>query len=154
MDIFATAATALYVGHHIGDYWVQTNHQAQHKGGAGAEGRVQCIAHVVTYTLTQLAVLIITFAVLGIRPHWSVNAALLVSAVTHYLADRRDHGLMFALIRGLEPFTGKATFAKLGAPRPGREDNPSLATGAWALDQSWHIVFGVWIPALIIAAMA
>ena len=27
---------------------------------------------------------------------------------------------------------------RLGAPRPGHDDNPSLGTGAYALDAAWH----------------
>lgn len=32
-------------------------------------------------------------------------------------------------------------------------DNPQLATGAWALDQSWHIFWGVFIAALIMVGV-
>jgi hypothetical protein len=35
----------------------------------------------------------------------------------------------------------KAEFYRLGAPREGREDNPSLGTGAYALDQSFHYLW-------------
>jgi hypothetical protein len=87
-----------------------------------------------------------------------------VSGGTHYMADRREHGLMFRVARKL----GKGSFMQLGVPRsyeifarsteeneargPMPLDNPQLATGAWALDQSWHLFFGVLIPALIIAS--
>jgi Protein of unknown function (DUF3307) len=147
--IFAAYGLALYVGHHVGDYWVQTDHQAQHKGDAGHEGRWACAKHCLTYGLTQF----ILAATIGLTlapgfPAWRVLAGVLVSVVTHYAADRREHGLMFRLAR-LIP--GKADFLKLGVPRTGRDDNPSLGTGAWALDQSWHLFFGVFIPALLIA---
>ena len=46
--------------------------------------------------------------------------------------------------------TGKADFYRLGAPRDGRDDNPSLGTGAYALDQSWHYLW-LFVAALIIA---
>jgi len=36
-------------------------------------------------------------------------------------------------------------------PRPHRDDNPTLGTGAYALDQSFHI-FWLIIAALLIAA--
>jgi hypothetical protein len=42
-------------------------------------------------------------------------------------------------------------FWTLGAPRPDRDDNPSLGTGAYALDQSFHYFF-LFYTALIIAA--
>lgn len=77
-----------------------------------------------------------------------------ISAVTHYWADRRT--TLAALARRL----GKAEFYSLGAPRPtavvavnsrGRRardaegrlvmvpvDAPTLGTGSYVLDQSWH----------------
>lgn len=150
---FAAVYGALYASHHVGDYWVQTDHQAAHKGDAGWAGRLACLRHVATYVLTQGLAL----AGLAGVTHWalpmrSTLVALAVSGITHYLADRRTHGLMFRLVAWLEPISGKAGFMRLGVPRPGREDNPSLGTGSWALDQSWHIWLGVFCPALIIAA--
>lgn len=166
LSIFAAGAVALYAAHHVGDYWVQTDHQARHKGDAGWPGRIACYRHCATYLLTQWLFLVVTFAVLGGWAPIQMNAALTVSGVTHYLADRREHGLMFWLARRLP---GKVAFLMLGAPRPYaiyakpdhtdvdaagpiRLDNPSLGTGAWALDQSWHIFFGVFVPALILAS--
>lgn len=160
---FAAYAVALYAAHHVGDYWVQTDHQAKHKGAAGLEGINACFRHVSTYIATQ-AVFICTVAlVLGL--HVSAGGylgGLAVSAVTHYLADRREYGVMFRLARRLP---GKADFLKLGVPRayeiyvrptgepdamgPVKLDNPSLGTGAWALDQSWHIFWGVFVAALV-----
>lgn len=159
MEMFAAAFAALYAAHHVGDYWIQTDHQARHKGEAGAVGRVNCATHVLTYVSTQALTLGVMWLALGYRNEtdrfWvGVFLALTVSGVMHYLADRREHGLMFWLIRKMEPGWGKATFAKLGAPRAGRDDNPGLGTGAWALDQSWHLATSVFVPALIIAAMA
>jgi hypothetical protein len=157
IEVFAASAITLYVGHHVGDYWVQTDHQARHKGDAGHEGRWACLMHVVSYVLTQAVLLLVMATVLGVQggDHWATWTALIVSGVTHYMADRREHGLMFKLARLLP---GKAAFLKLGVPRlevpelapgvPG--DNPSLGTGAWALDQSWHIFWGVFVPALIL----
>jgi hypothetical protein len=192
--LLAASGFALYVGHHVGDYWVQTDHQALHKGDAGWFGRWACAKHVVTYTLTQALCLAAMFTAIGWPSLPMVALALAVSAATHYAADRREHGLMFALVRLLEPLAGKASFMRLGAPRPGVRveqwadcpscggrgvggsaadestggrcwdcrgggklphhvgDNSSLGTGAWALDQAWHIALGVFIPALIIAS--
>lgn len=160
---FAAVAVALYAAHHVGDYWVQTDHQARHKGLAGEEGRTACLNHVIGYLLTQAtfmagAALILDIPGQGAGPYM----ALLVSGATHYMADRREHGLMFKLARRL----GKGTFMELGKPRPGwiwhqngketvapRDDNPQLATGAWALDQSWHIFWGVFVAALLVVAL-
>lgn len=166
----AASGIALYAAHHVGDYWVQTDHQAAHKGDAGWVGRLACLRHVGTYVLTQgLALAMLAGATGWALPLVPTLVALAVSGVTHYLADRRTHGLMFAVARWLEPIAGKAGFMKLGVPRQGRTvtahgvgwrteevplDNPSLGTGAWALDQSWHIWLGVFVPALIIGAWA
>ena len=192
MASFAGLGVALYVAHHVGDYWVQTDEQAKHKGAAGEEGRGNCLVHVVTYVLTQVAFLAALELVLGLDMSWAgMLLAMLVSGVTHYMADRREHGLMFKLARKLP---GKADFLKLGVPRephheevwepcpscegrgtsydestggkcwdcrgggmmPGTlilTDNPSLGTGAWALDQSWHIFWGVFVAALLVVAL-
>lgn len=148
---FAAVFIALYVGHHVGDYWIQTDCQARRKGDAGVKGIVACLSHVYTYVLTQWFAVIAMMFVTGQRPVGDIGwaaliGALLFSGITHYLADRREHGIMFKLARKLP---GKAAFLTLGVPREGRDDNPSLGTGGWALDQSWHIALGCFIPALI-----
>ena len=152
----AVAGLALYVGHHVGDYWVQTDAQAREKGLPGIAGVVACATHCATYVATQWLALMIALWVTGVgveQPDswwWRPFVAVLVSGGTHYLADRREHGLMFWLARRLP---GKAAFLTLGKPRGGHyDDAPQLATGAWALDQSWHLLFGVFVPALIIAS--
>ena len=164
METFAAIAITLYVAHHVGDYWIQTDHQACHKGAGGAEGRIACLKHVATYTLTQLALLALLWCTsvgpFGSPGGWALGLG--ISAATHYTADRREHGLMFKLARRIP---GKAAFLRLGAPRAGVEipaypdqgaprfvgDNPSLGTGAWALDQGWHLFFGVFVAGLVIA---
>lgn len=168
---FAAVALALYAGHHVGDYWVQTDHQARHKGLPGAEGRVACVLHCLSYVATQLACLLLLVMVATPMSLTvpGMYVALAVSGLTHYAADRREYGLMFKLARLLP---GKAAFMRLGVPRPvmtladsdnghGRFDpigimpldNPQLATGAWALDQSWHVFFGVFVPALLAVSL-
>lgn len=187
---FAAVAVALYVAHHVGDYWVQTDHQAKHKGAAGADGRLACLSHVLSYLATQTALLMIVASALDLTlSALGSIAALAVSGITHYMADRREHGLMFKLAHML----GKTGFMKLGVPRapftielwrtcpscegrgaggpasdestngqcwdcrgggqlPGHvaiTDNPVFTTGAWALDQSWHIFWGVFVAALM-----
>lgn len=158
---------ALYAGHHVGDYWVQTDHQAQHKGQEGSAGVIACAMHVGTYTLTQAVFLGVTAWVADFRWNvWAFLAGLTVSAVSHYLADRREYGIMFRIARLLP---GKARFLTLGVPRDlvvdaglgsgwksstVKLDNPSLGTGAWALDQSWHIFWGVFVAALVIAGLS
>jgi hypothetical protein len=160
LPLFAATAIALYAGHHVGDYWVQSHHQSLHKG----KDPLQCLLHVISYLITQTACLFLLVP-LGARfGAWQLAAGLLLSGVTHYTADRRQHGLLFWLARRM-PW--KAGFLELGVPRPyviyakhtGTDlprgpmplDNPSLGTGAWALDQAWHIFFGVFLTALVIA---
>jgi hypothetical protein len=153
MDIFAGIAITLYIGHHIGDYWVQSDHDAAHKGKAGPEGVYACLRHVFSYVITQgVCVLLLSLATGEFIAPWLYAVSLIVSGVFHYAADRREFGIMFRLAR-LIP--GKAKFLTLGVPRGGHyDDNPSLGTGAWALDQSWHIATSVFLPALIVAAFS
>lgn len=98
-----------------------------------------------TYTATATGFLALAVSRTGLEV--SVTRcvlALLVSAVSHYWADRRT------TLARLAALLGSADFYQLGQPRPGRDDNPSLGTGAYALDQSWHIAW-LFIAALIIA---
>jgi hypothetical protein len=166
--LFAAAGLIFYAAHHVGDYWVQTDHQARHKDDAGFAGQQSCIYHVATYVMTQAVFLCAASLVLGMRFSFpGYCAALAVSGVSHYLADRREHGIMFKLARLLP---GKADFLKLGVPRglvieAGESgphtpligvdlDNPGLGTGAWALDQAWHIFWGVFVAALLLAGLS
>lgn len=167
---FAAIAIAMYVGHHVGDYWVQTDHQARHKGDVGMDGALQCVLHVMSYLATQWAMVVAVVLVTGYMPSVrGASIALAVSGITHFEADRREYGLMFKLARAL-PF--KAPFLKLGAPRSAQvhhlhgtalvkgvpddiviTDNPCLGTGAAALDQSWHYFFGVFVASLLMVAL-
>lgn len=189
---FAAVAVALYAAHHVGDYWVQTDEQARRKGDAGTLGALHCAQHVATYLLTQAVCVTAVAWVFGIEVSGlGAVLGLLVSGGTHYLADRRERGLMFKLAR-LVP--GLARFLTLGVPRAALEielwepcpscegrgtshdestggkcwdcrgggqlpghvmvtDNPQLATGAWALDQAWHIFWGVFVTAMLMTAI-
>lgn len=160
---FAAIAVALYAAHHVGDYWVQRDVDARYKGDPDPAGRLHCLHHVLTYVATQAFFLIplvwmVHFSVTG------VLAGLAVSGVTHYIADRRA-----PLKRIASWIPGKSKFITLGAPRDweisggfrGGEweienvpvDNPQLATGLWALDQSWHIFWGVFVAALLMVTL-
>ncbi|MEU9054539.1 DUF3307 domain-containing protein [Streptomyces sp. NPDC048384] len=144
---FAAVFIALYVAHSVGDHWVQTSHQSAHKGRPGWVGRLADARHVATLTLTKLAVLIPAAALLGL--HLSVPgvvAGLAVDAASHWWADRRT------TLAWLARVTGKGEFYRLGAPRAGRDDNPHIGTGAYALDQSFHHLW-LLVAALIIATV-
>lgn len=159
---FAVVLVALLVAHDVADHWIQTNHQAQHKGLPGWPGRLACARHVATYTATTAALVASVWHLfsLPIAPLGFVLGQM-VSAVTHYWVDRRFTLQWLANL--LERSAGKGTFYQFGAPRdvfanneafapvqlyrftPGgargdevKWDNPSLGTGAYALDQSWH----------------
>lgn len=163
--VFAAIFAALYVGHHIGDYWVQTDHQAAHKGDPNREGkgRAACAGHVSSYLATQAVFVGLAVWGLGLEVSgWGLLIAFGISGFTHYWADRR---WTLAWLAGLIP--GKLAFFRLGVPRgtlvvqcqdTEREgtflvklDQPSLGTGGWALDQSFHLAWSVFFPALTVA---
>jgi hypothetical protein len=116
---FAAVLLALLAAHHIGDHWVQTDTQAQGKGERSAAGARHCAAHVASYTAcTALASALAWWALdLPVTPAGFVLAQVL-SAVTHYWADRR-FTLAWLCAR-----LGKAGYYERG--------------GAYQLDQSWH----------------
>jgi hypothetical protein len=142
---FAAVFAALYAAHQVGDHWIQTHHQACGKGATGWPGRLACAGHVATLTLTKAAALLALVLVtdISLSPP-AFLAGLAVDAVSHYWADRRVTLARFA------EAVGKGGFFRMGAPRPDTDDQPHLGTGAYALDQSWHIGW-LFITALIIA---
>ncbi|MEV6234925.1 DUF3307 domain-containing protein [Saccharopolyspora shandongensis] len=144
---FASVLPALLVAHNVADHWVQTSHQAANKGRPDWSGRWACAKHVATYTLVTALAVGLVWTVLGlpISPAGFVLGQA-VSAVTHYWADRR-----FTLSR-LAELLGNGEFYSLGAPRTGKDDNPSLGTGAYALDQSWHWLW-LFVAALVTATV-
>jgi hypothetical protein len=146
-DVLAVSFAALYAAHQFGDHWGQTPTQALTKGGRGWVARAACARHVLVLTGTKVAALLAAFVVTGLpmRPLWW-TAGLGVDAVSHYWADRRTTLRRLASLFGPR----KVEFFDLGAPRPGHDDNPSLGTGAYALDQSWHVLW-LFIAALILA---
>lgn len=148
--VFTVSSVALFAAHQVGDHWLQTHGQAMTKGGSGWSARAACARHVLVLAAVKLAALLVAFTVteLPIRPSWWA-AGLAVDAASHYWADRRTTLRRLASLFG----PGKAAFFDLGAPRPGRDDNPTLGTGAYALDQSWHVLW-LFIAALILAGGA
>lgn len=128
---FCTVFAAMAAGHWCGDYWVQRNSQALGKGGPGWAGRGACLAHVITYTLTLAGCIALASWALAVPVSPALAAAgLAVSAVSHYVADRR------------RPLARLA--AALG--KGGYWDNG----GAAPLDQAWHWMW-LFVSALVIA---
>lgn len=133
---FGAVFATLYAAHQVGDHWVQQDREACTKAADGREGQLACARHVATYTATAAAALAATNRVTGagINPGRAL-IALGLSAVTHYAIDRGP------LLRAAAERTGNGRLYVLGAPRPGRDDNPTLGTGRYALDQSAHVAF-------------
>lgn len=133
MSTFAPIFVALYAAHQVADHWVQTQRQADAKGGKGWAARLACAAHVATYTATALVALVAMALVTGVALHpAAVAAGLAVSAVTHYFADRRS------------PLAWMAT--RLGKS----EWWLTHGGGLYALDQSWHVGW-LFVAALVAA---
>jgi hypothetical protein len=130
---FAVVLPTLLVAHDVADHWLQTHGQALAKGGPGWAGRLACVRHVVTYTAATAGAVVLVWLLFGLRVHpVGFVAGQVVSAVSHYWADRRT------TLAALAGRVGKGEFYRLGLPRPGRDDLVTLGTGAYALDQSWH----------------
>jgi hypothetical protein len=141
----AGAVYAVLVGAHtVGDHWVQTGAQACRKGAPGLVGWVACVGHVATLTACKVLGLVGLAVVTGWRPHLVLVAgALTADAVSHGWADRRH------TLAALADRVGKGEFYRLGQPsRAG--DAPHLGTGAYALDQAWHVGWLV-LTALVVA---
>ncbi|WP_381796482.1 transcriptional regulator [Streptomyces niveus] len=151
---FAAVFVALYVGHSVGDHWVQSSCQAADKGKPGWVGRLAAARHVLGLTLTKMILLLPVVLLLDLRV--SVLGLILgftVDAVTHWWADRRT------TLAWLAKVAGKSEFYSLGTPahpvHPVTADGgyaPTLGTGAYALDQSFHHVW-LLVGALIIATV-
>jgi len=133
---FATVAAVFYGAHQTGDYWVQTGTQALRKGLPGWPGRRACAAHVASYTVTLAAFLAAAAWWLGLPlSPWNVIAGLAVSAVTHYISDRRTP------LARIADLAGSGRYYRAGE---------GLATGAAFLDQAWHWTW-LTVSALIVA---
>ena len=134
----AIVFVALFAGHQVGDHVVQTDADAQAKGAptpdllaAGVHpwtGWTACLRHIASYTFVQAAALALTSLVAPLTLA-GVAAALIVSASTHAVIDRRW------LVRWLIGVKGCH----------GWKEAPYL------LDQSIHI--GALLVASVVAAM-
>jgi hypothetical protein len=131
-----TVFAALYAAHMVADHWIQTNRQATGKGRPGWAGRRACATHVATYTVTALvALLAVAWRTGTPLPPLPVAVGLAVSALSHYLVDRR------APLRAMATRLGKD---------PGWLDHGG---GLYLLDQSWHVGW-LLISALVMTGVA
>ena len=134
--VFAAVFAALYAAHTVGDHWVQAHRDASAKGNPGWEGRIACARHVLSLALTKVAALALLVFATRLTLHLPpLLVGLVVDAASHYWADRRT------TLQGLADRLGKGDFYRLGAGH--------LGSGAYALDQSWHVGW-LFITALII----
>jgi hypothetical protein len=133
---FAAVFAALYAAHQVADHWVQSEAQAAFKGRPGWVGRRACAAHVATYTLTAALALTAVAWRAGLHLDLAnVFAGLGVSAVSHYIADRRTPLAWAARVARKQVFYGLASHG---------------LNGAYLLDQSWHVGW-LFVAALVIA---
>lgn len=131
----------LFAAHQVADHHVQRDRDAQLKGRPGRVGQMACLRHVASYTATAVLAVGATAAVTGARPRLGrVLVGLGLSAVSHYVIDRRKPLERFAKAAGHEGFY------KLGQST----DSPCLGTGAYVMDQSAHVAF-LYAAALIMA---
>ncbi|NEC15088.1 transcriptional regulator [Streptomyces sp. SID8014] len=151
--VFGAVFIALYIGHAVGDHWVQSSCQAATKAQSGWTGRLACGRHVLGLTLTKVVVLVPVLLVLEL-PVGALGLVLGLGldAASHYWADRRT------TLARLADRCGRREFLSLGTPahpaHPVTADGsyaPTLGTGAYALDQSWHMLW-LGIAALVIAS--
>jgi hypothetical protein len=128
---FAAVYAALTASHEVADYWVQQDSDAVAKGREGAEGRAACARHVASYTATQAIALWATNQRLHLKLDWKrATAALAVSAVTHYAADRSG-----GRWQEKEPSTRMVRFARRAGHAPWLEKDPGAGP---LMDQAWH----------------
>ncbi|MFE0373704.1 transcriptional regulator [Streptomyces sp. 24-1644] len=152
--VFAAVFIGLYIAHSVGDHWVQSSCQAATKGLPGWTGRLACSRHVLGLTATKAVVLVPLVLVLDLDVTvLGLAVGLGLDAASHWWADRRT------TLARLADRCGKGEFYSLGTPthpaHPVTAEGgyaPTLGTGAYSLDQSWHILW-LGIAALLIAAL-
>lgn len=136
---FAAVAATLTAAHHVGDFLLQTDHQAARKPGpedravvcSEPESWRSLAGHVASYHAAQVAGLLVVNRALGLKLHPSrVLAGVAVSAATHAAIDRRWP------VRLWMDNTGSSAFRENG--------------GAMHVDQTMHHA-SLWAAALIIA---
>ncbi|HLS01579.1 MAG TPA: hypothetical protein VK054_06295, partial [Beutenbergiaceae bacterium] len=156
-------------GHHVGDYLVQRDCDAQAKNDRTPEGRRALARHAVTYGLTQAVTRIVAYRAAGLRVSARAQlAGFLAETVAHGVID---DGRLLALFA---QETGKHDFYRVGAPRSvsaetasgqpvylideegerERWDNPTPSSGRALMDQAAHVGVQVPLGALITTILA
>lgn len=149
--VFGAVFALLYVGHRVGDTWGQRSVDAVHKQIAGPRGALHCGIHVAMLTGTKLLFLVPGVLVLGLPVSaGGVVLALVVDAMSHYLVDRGAPLAAMARATGNEGFITRVTVVR--APNTAPAAN-GPGTGAFELDQAWHLAW-LAVAALIIAGFS
>jgi hypothetical protein len=127
---FAAAYAVLTASHEVADHWVQRDREAVAKGQSGLAGARACALHVATYTATQAVALLAADRGLGLRIGWRrAAAALAVSAVTHYVADRQGGHWRDEKPRGVVRLAAATGHSGWLQRDPG---------AGYLMDQAWH----------------
>lgn len=135
--VFVVALAVLLVAHQIGDHVLQTDHQAAGKAGHGWPAVRAMAGHLFTYHVAAAALLVGTFAVLGlVVPTTGLVAGLAFSALTHALLDRRW------LVRAMLRVARAPRFAEATTP----------VCGMYHADQAWHYL-ALLVSALLICRL-
>jgi len=134
----ATVMIGGYVGHDVADHWVQTHTQATQK--IEKDGATHCLHHVIYLQFTKLGFVALIWLVTGVHLNaWTLLLGATIDALMHYAADRQEFGILPKLAK----LVNKTDFWEFGdkiiAP---------CGTGAYKMDQSWH-VFWIFVWALI-----
>ena len=137
-SVFAAFFIAMLVGHHLGDYLLQTAWQVDHKGDDGWTGWLAAAGHATSYTAATILTTAMAGLVLDLHvTYFGFIAAQLFSGLTHLVIDRRFTLLWFITqVDRLIP--GKLKYY--------------LDGGAAFLDQMAHI-FCLFIASLLAAAV-
>lgn len=167
---FAAVLPALLVAHNVGDHWAQQHQWAATKGQRNRAGQLACAKHVAVYTLITAGVVGLLWRLLDLHiTPLGFAVGQLVSAVTHYWADRRYTLAWLVELRGITAFyvMGQPRGHTVQVDRFRRDelpvghtlsldtdsvplDNPTLGTGAYALDQAFHWLW-LFVAALLTA---
>lgn len=158
--LFAVTFAALFAAHSFGDHWVQRHGEALAKGAPGMVGIGACLRHVIHLTGTKAVFLMGAVLATGTAPvWWAAIIALAVDAASHYWADRAafhpDKNGARVTLEALADRAGKRAFWGLGRGTVDAEGRPvpTLGTGAYALDQSFHVVM-LFVAALIMEVLS
>lgn len=89
-NVFTTVFIAMLVGHHLGDYLLQTTWQVEHKGDRGGIGWLAAAGHAASYTAATVTTTLVASLVLDVHPTpLGFLIGQLFSAATHLVIDRR-----------------------------------------------------------------